>query len=119
MEERSNTIQTDLNLSHALIRRIGGGLSPIVSFYNKTATAAAEAIISFVCPKETNQRKRHPDTALIPQNALFFGFARNSLRSNTALTDLKKSALYGYAIRGIKPARITDQPKVTQWKKAA
>lgn len=28
MEERSNTIQTDLNLSHALIRRIGGGLSP-------------------------------------------------------------------------------------------
>ncbi|RLA22719.1 MAG: hypothetical protein DRQ61_05750, partial [Gammaproteobacteria bacterium] len=63
------------------------GVTESGHYYRDAETAAAGAIISFVCPKETNQRKRHPDTALIPQSALFFGLARNSLRSNSALTD--------------------------------
>lgn len=55
MEERSNTTQTDLNLKHALLRLIGGGLSSVINLYTKTAAAGAS--IFYVA--NTPQHKSH------------------------------------------------------------
>jgi hypothetical protein len=41
------------------------------------------AFISFVFPKETNQRKRHPTLSLFSKKNTFGGAGKNSLRSDT------------------------------------
>lgn len=53
MDERSNTTQIDLN--HALVRQISGGLSFIINFYTKTAAACA----LIFCAANTLRHKSH------------------------------------------------------------